>query len=192
MSNDVCSLAEFKEYLGTERSGTDTWLQSVLDAAVRAAGTACARRFVTASGSSSARVYVPEGDIVRPHDCVSVTSITENGSTVAASDYQLEPLNGITTAGASVPCSRIRKLGGWWYAYGREATVTVTADWGWTSFPDEVKQAVLMLGRDLVAGKSTNFGIAGFTEYAAVRARENVQVAALLRDYRRVESWGIG
>lgn len=191
MANDVATLPEFKDYLGTQLTANEDWLQDLLDAAVSGAGTYCQRRFVLASGTPSARVYVPEGDLVRPHDCVSITSITENGSTVASSEWQAEPLNGLTAAGVSVPYSRVRRLGGWWYAYGRQATISVEADWGWSDFPIDVKTAVLMLGKDLRSGRDTSFGIAAMTEYAAVRARQNLQVAALLRDFRRVESWGI-
>lgn len=193
MANDVVTLAEFESYIGTEVTANRPWMQSVLDAGVAAAGTHCQRQFAFATGSTSARVYVPEGDLVHVHDCVSVSSISENGSVVASSEYQLEPLNGITSAGVSVPYRRVRRLGGWWYAYGRQATVSVTADWGWpgTSFPDEIKQAVLMLARDVRSGRDASYGIAAMTEYAAIRARENVQVRGLLRDFRRVESWGI-
>lgn len=186
MANDVVQLHEFKEYIGTELAATDAWLQSVVDAAASGAGSHCHRRFALASGTPSARVYRPEYDLVYLHDFVSLTSITESaGGAVSLSDVQLEPLNGLTRVGASVPYTRARHLYRSWYIERRRATITATADWGWASFPDEVKQAVLMLGKDVRVGRDTSFGIAALTEYAAVRARENVQVAGLLWEFKR-------
>lgn len=185
MANDVADIAEFKEYLGTKRVGTDEWLQSILDAAVSGAGTHCHRRFALASGAPSARVYRPEYDLVYLHDFVSLSTIVETTGTVPSSDIQLEPLNGLTHAGAEVPYTRVRHLYRGWYRDRLRATITATADWGWASFPDEVKQAVLMLGKDIREGRDASFGIAALTDYAAIRARENTQVASLLFEFRR-------
>lgn len=185
MANDVVDLPDFEAYLGTDIPGNRVWLQNILDAAVSAAGTICHRRFTQASGTPTARVYRPEYDLVYLHDFVSLTSIVETTGAVAASDYQLEPLNGLTRSGVAVPYTRVRHLYRSWYRYGRMGTVTATADWGWASFPHELREAVLMLGKDIRVGRDRSFGIAELTEYAAVRARENTQVAGLLWEFKR-------
>jgi hypothetical protein len=188
------TLTEFKAYLGTDLSANDTYNQDVLDAAVSTVEHYCARPFAVA-GAATARVYVPQGSIVRFHDCTTVTSIAVNGSTVATTSYQLEPLNALSWSGQARPYEQARRIDGvcWYvgpYYYGN-ATVTVTATWGWTAIPDEVKQATLILGKDIAKNRDVAFGIAAFTEYAAIRVRENSTVAALLADFRRDETLGI-
>lgn len=186
MANDVVELDEFKTYLGTELVENDEWLQSIADAAVSGAGTHCHRRFVRATGSPTSRVYRPKYDLVYLHDFVSLTSVSEySGGAVSLGDVQLEPLNGLTKSGVAVPYTRARHLYRNWYCERRRATITAVADWGWASFPDEVKQAVLMLGKDIRMGRDASFGIVAMTDYAAIRARENVQVAGLLHEFKR-------
>jgi hypothetical protein len=187
------TLTEFKAYLGTDLSANDTYNQDVLDAAVSTVQHYCQRPFEVA-GAASARVYVPTRGIVRFHDCTTVTSIAENGSTVATTSYQLEPLNALSWSGQARPYEQARRIDGvCWYEgwYPGKATITVTATWGWSAIPDEVKSAVLILGKDIAKNRDVAFGIAAFTEYAAIRVRENSTVSALLADFRRDETLGI-
>jgi hypothetical protein len=187
------TITEFKAYLGTDLSANDNYNQDVLDAAVSTVQHYCQRPFDVA-GSATARVYVPHRGIVRFHDCTTVTSIAVNGSTVATTSYQLEPLNALSWSGQARPYEQARRVDGiCWYEgpYPGKATVTVTATWGWSAIPDEVKSAVLILGKDIAKNRDVAFGIAAFTEYAAIRVRENSTVAALLADFRRDETLGI-
>jgi hypothetical protein len=180
----IVNLSEFKTYLGTERVGDDNFLQSGLTAAIRGAGKATSRELVlvTESTVASARLYVPSDDVVRFHDAASVTSISNNGTAVSASVYQLEPVNGLSWSGEYRPYEQARMIaGGCFYRYGQKATVTVTAKWGWSAIPDEVKSAVLILAKDVVKNKDVSFGIAAFTEYAAIRRRS-----------RRTTGWARG
>lgn len=191
--SDVVTLPEFKDYLGTELTAKEPWLQELLDTATAAAGTYCQRQFVLAADTATVtRQYVPMGDTLRVHDFVGTATVTQGGATVPAAGYQLEPLNGLTAAGVSVPYEEIVLLNTCWSVTRSSPTISVLARWGWASFPSQVKQAVMMLAKDLRSARDTSYGIAGFTDYAGVRARENLQVSALLADFRRVESWGIG
>lgn len=186
----ILSLPELKVYLGTDRVDDDDFLEVSRVAAENAVQHACQRPFEVASDASD-RMYVPRLDRVRFHDCTSVTSITANDEAVSSDDYQLEPLNGLSWSGQARPYEQARLHSGCWYSDGERATITVTATWGWAAIPDEVKAATLIVAKDVVKNKDVSFGIAAFTEYAAIRVRENPTVGALLHSFRRVEAIGI-
>lgn len=189
---DILTVDQVGRYVGSELAGADAdLLSAALLAAERAVNHHCQRRFVVA-GTAVARLYVPDrADVLRIHDCTTVTAVTSDGSTVAAGDRQLEPVNALSWSGDARPYEQIRLLAGSWVCNSGEATVSVTATWGWAAIPAEVTEATKILVKDIVAARDTRFGIAGFTDFAGVRVRENPQVAELLRDLRRVESWGI-
>jgi len=144
-------------------------------------------RQVAVASTSSARVFVPESScLVRIDDCTSIVSVTNDGAAETASDYQLEPLNG-RSAGVVVPYDRIRLIGGSWHSNGMEATVSVTATWGWAAIPPRLTQAALMVAKERVLNRDVlKLGIAGFVDPVA---REIV--AETIAKYRRVEAWGI-
>lgn len=191
------TLTTFKAYIQNERTGTanDDRLQAALDAAHQGIDNWCARKFAVASGSS-ARVYrpAPGSRMLWVHDCTTITSVVEDGTTLASgTDFQPEPLNGITAAGESVPYDCLRRLGyqAWWYE-DDEPTVTVTASWGWAAIPSPVVEACKLLAKDIATAREVQFGdVAGFGEFGAVRIRSNPQVAALIAPYRRAEAVGI-
>jgi len=191
---DILTVEQVARYVGSELAGADTdLLTSALLAAERAIGRHCQRKFVVAGVTATARLYTPtRADVLRIHDCTTVTVVTNDGTTVAAGDRQLEPVNSLSWSGDARPYEQIRLLSGSWVRHSSgEATVSVTATWGWSAIPPEVTEATKILVKDLVAARDTRFGIAGFTDFAGVRVRENPQVVELLRDLRRVESWGI-
>lgn len=190
------ALSTFKAYLENQRSGTgnDDRLQAALDAAHQAIDNACARRFAIASGSS-ARVYRPGSTGSRElwiHDCTAISSVVEDGSALGATEYQAEPLNGLTWAGESVPYTCLRRTAGlaWWWDHD-EPTVTVTATWGWAAIPTPVVEACKILAKDIALTREVQFDVANFGEFGALRVRQNPQVNALLLPYRRAEAVGI-
>lgn len=191
---DVLTVEQVARYVGSELAGADAdLLSAALLAAEKAINHHCQRRFFVGA-ASSARLYVPSRSdgVLRIHDCSAVASVSNDGTAVTSTDYQLEPLNALSWSGDARPYEQIRLLSGSWARTTTgEATVSVTATWGWPAIPAEVTEATKIMVKDLVAARDTRFGIAGFTDFAGVRVRENTQVAELLRDLRRVESWGI-
>ena len=151
----------------------------------------CKRRFVVAT-SATPRVYAPRsGHILRIHDCTSITSVVNNGTTVAPADYQLEPLNGLTWSGEARPFEQIRLKSGSWSVDG-EATVTVTAAWGWAAIPPRIKHAALIVAKEIITNRDeVKFGLVGFSDVGGVSPRSNPIVTETINHYRRVESWGI-
>jgi hypothetical protein len=170
----------------------DEWIEAAADAAEATLDHACQRRFQVASGTS-ARVFVPsDSEVVRIHDAVSITSVSNNGSTVSLADYQLEPLNGLSQEGEARPYEQIRLTSGLWYIDQHRATITVTASWGWTAIPARIEQAALIIAKEIIVNRDeVKLGLIGFSDVGGVTARTNPIVRATIEQYRRVEAFGI-
>lgn len=182
------TLADFKTWLRNELGTTDdAMLQLGLDAAEVAVNEHCGRNFNAAS-TASARLFRPESlRLVTIDDCTTVTSVVENGATVAASGYQLEPLNGRRPSGLDVPFDRIRRIYGDWYMDGADevgrATISVTATWGWAATPPPVIEATKILAKDIISQRDTRNGVAAFGEFGSLRVRLNPYVEQLLAPF---------
>ncbi len=165
----------------------DEWIEAAIDAAEATLDQACQRRFVVAT-TATARVYVPNScDRLRIHDCTTVTAVSNDGTTVAGADYQLEPLNGLSWAGESRPYEEIVLKSGWWYVDGREATVSVTATWGWSAIPARIVQAALIVAKNVLLKRDEEkLQLIGLSD------RDSTIVNEAIAHYRRVEAWGIG
>jgi len=114
--------------------------------------------------------------------------------TLAATDYQLAPLN-------SQPCGlvthaiRIRAIGDYVFPTWQpqnvnhyEATVQVTGTWGWSAIPTAVEQAALLLTLRQYRRYDSPLGVAGFDEMGVVRVgRIDPDVQKLLAPFRRVK-----
>jgi hypothetical protein len=173
----------------------DEWFAAACDAAEAALDHSCQRRFEVADSTPSARAYVPHRDvsILRIHDAVEVTTVTENGTTVTPSRYQLEPVNGLTIAGEPRPYDQIRLLeADWWYTDFGRATISVTARWGWSAIPARIEQAALIIAKEIITNRDeVKLGLIGFSDVGGVVARTNPIVRETVAHYRRVESFGL-
>jgi hypothetical protein len=189
------TLDMFAEYTRDSAAATDAaQAAAALLAGEQMVDDFCQRTFVVA-GAASARVYTPAtsgSDILRIHDCTSITSVVEDGVTIPAGAYQAEPLNAIAQTGQARPYEQLRRLNSTWdWDYG-QASVTVTAAWGWAAVPDQVVAATLIIAKDVLQQRNNNSGVAGFGEYGAIRVRMNPLAINLLQPLRRVEALGIG
>jgi hypothetical protein len=185
---------QVKDYCRNERpTDDDEWLETAGNYAEQFLDTALQRRIAVADAVATARVYVPTScDRLRIHDATEVTVISNNGATIS-SNYQLEPLNGIDWAGEARPYEEIVLTSGTWYMDGARATVTVTAKWGWASIPDRIVQAALIVAKEIITNRDeVKLGLVGFSDVGGVVARTNPIVRDVVKDYRRVEAWGIG
>lgn len=184
---------EFSEYVRDQVATDDTVKQAALSSAEEMVNEFCQRSFAVA-GAASARSYSPQRDwceTLRIHDCTSITSVVENGSTLAASTYQAEPLNQLSWSGQSQPIDQLRRIGAsWYYRYGI-ASVVVTATWGWAATPAAVKDATKIIAKDILQQRNNNSGVAGFGEYGAIRVRMNPIAIDLLKPLQRSEAFGI-
>jgi hypothetical protein len=193
----LVDLDTFAAYLGTNIAADNSHLHAALLAAQQAVEAICGRTFDEPTNplpSATPRVYAPCGDVVWIDDLAVSTGIVvvEHGVTLAATDYQTEPLNQLGDDRRYRPISALRRVAGdyptGWETRGRVATVTVTSQyWGWTTTPDAIKQAVMIGAKDLVHQRETRFGVAGFGEFGVTRIRENPDVARICRPYMRHE-----
>lgn len=193
MSN--ISVATFRTWKNCPTEPSDAMIQLAIDAAEESVDVFCGRTFAVAAGATT-RTYTPDTDrssVLRIHDCTSVTTVVDDGSTLAASQYQLEPIGGRLANGETSPYTQIRLVDyAYWTFDAGKATVSVTGTFGWASLPHRYQNAVLILTADILDQRNLQNGVIGFTEYAGIRVRANPMVASLLRKLRRMESWGIG
>jgi hypothetical protein len=150
---------------------------------------ACQRRFEVAS-SASARTFrpIPGSNVLWLDDFTTLTSLVENGTTLTAADFVLEPLNNRTAAGETRPYNRAIRYTGTWYYDGPKPTVTVTAAWGWAAIPPGAIEACKVVAKAFLEGRDIRFGLAGFSEGGGVSERE---AKDFVRDYRAPQSWGL-
>lgn len=199
----IISASDLKTHLGISDTTDDTTLTTAASAACRAVQRWCGREFdATTTASASARTFRPSSPTLCITDDFWTTSalvvkyeLSDNGtwgSTLTLNtDFIVEPLNG-REDGISVPYRKIRTVS--WIFPVVETTfpsVQVTAAWGWSAIPDDVKLAALILGARIWKRKNSPEGVlGGFQDFGAVRisTRQDPDVVNLLSDYRRSET----
>lgn len=102
-------------------------------------------------------------------------------------DYQTEPLNGINQGQAGWPVTLIRAVrsqydpvwGG--IAYPKpytQALVMITARWGWTAVPANVRQAAIIQSLAVFKAVDVPFGATPFGETGVLRLKESLHPTA--------------
>lgn len=187
--------AGFTKYLNVTR-GADAPEDALILAALEAAQTAInddtGRTFTVPAPDAVAtprRYATQRSPLLFIGDCTSVTSVTVADTVWAAGDYQLEPLDNMSESGEYRPYSEIRARN-WWPDSHGWANVTVVRIPGWAQIPGPVVEACKILGKDVYANRDVSFGIAGITEFAGVRVRENETVVKLLAPYNLRTGFG--
>lgn len=200
ITNGYCTLNELKAALRIPVSDTvdDTLLELCVESASRDIDGTCERVFYQTAGAT--RVYVPtDSFLVETDDIVSITSLkTSSGGvnfdiTWSASDYQLEPLNGVS-GGLVSPATRIRAIGSYLFPVwepsnvnAQEATVQVTGTFGWSAVPVAIKQATIIQAQRHFKRYDSPLGIAGFSDLGAVTVRAvDPDVRALISPFKKV------
>jgi hypothetical protein len=189
----IAELDDIKSFVRTALSGVEDDINTnSLNAAIELINTDCNRQFVVA-GTATARIYTPNpsSSILRIHDCATITSVVENGTTLTAGvGYQAEPLNNLDGSGDYRPYDQLRRASGfsWYESSTGFASVTVTAAWGWTVIPARVVEAVKILTKDIIDHRDVKFGLAGVTDFGGVRTRQAAIISDLQRRLRREEA----
>lgn len=192
MATRYLTTAVFKTYLRSELTLEDTAYEAAINAAELWLDNKCQRRFEVAS-ATTARVFTPLSTSVLPiHDCTAVTSVVDNGTTmVAGTDYQLEPLNGLTNAGDATPYYKLRRLNGYWFSWNNKATTTVTATWGWAAIPLSIVEACKIVAKDFFEQRDVSHGVIGVSDAGGIGTRENRLVQDAIRQYSHPNTIGI-
>jgi hypothetical protein len=194
LTNAYCTLNQVKASLRIPASDTvdDALLTLAINAASRDIDQATERQFFSASAT---RIYTPRDSYITDiDDLVSLTTLKTStaadgifDTTWAATDYQLEPLNGIA-GGMAVPFDSIRAVGNFTYPIsGGEATVQVTGVFGFATVPVAIEQATVLLASRIFKRNDSPGGVMGFGDIGVVRvSRIDPDIDRLIMPYKKL------
>jgi hypothetical protein len=194
ITNGYATLAQVKAALRITDNVDDTLLEMAIESASRAIDEYTNRNFYNAG--TAVRYYAPNDSFnVTIDDLVSLTTLqtmNDNGDQVydttwTSTDYQLEPLNGVTD-GITQPYTNIRAIGNYTYlTLGGEATVKVTGVWGWSAVPIQVTQAAVIQSSRIYKRLDSPLGIiSGELGSMRVGSRIDPDVAQLIDGLRKI------
>jgi hypothetical protein len=193
ITNGYCSLQEIKAALRITDSIDDSLLETAVESASRLVDGFAGRNFY--SNGSATRYFTPEDRIVcEIDDLISLTRLEVSADldgvydqVWAATDYQLEPLNGRADGLTGWPATRIRAVGD--FVFGTnigEASVKVIGTWGWTAAPVAIKQATIIQGSRIFKRLDSPLGVLSAPDlgYIRVGTRLDPDVQQLVEPYR--------
>lgn len=203
VTNGYVDVATMREHYADSNSVIDAAIiERAIEAASRWIDRLCGRSFYL-EAATSVGVYRPDDPYLAwVHDIGTTTGLvvkTDPTGDYAWSetwtldtDFQLEPRNA-SRVGAGTTVQPYA----WWriVAIGRKTfpahkyrdTLQVTARYGWSDVPDDVREACILATAGLVDRKNSPNGIAGFGEYGSVRiSRQDPDVLRLLHPYVRM------
>jgi len=196
ITNGYTTLADVKAALRITDSVDDSLIEIAIESASREIDGYCNRVFYSTSGT---RVYQPQDAFVcHTDDIISITTLKTSdnaqsyNNTWATTDFQLEPLNGVS-GGIDSPATRIRAVGDYLFpvwsvtgTYTNFAPVQIVGVFGWSAVPVAVKQAAILLAMRQFKRYDSPLGVAGFGDLGAIRVgRVDPDVEALLMPFKK-------
>lgn len=198
ITDGYTTLQEVKDILRLTDSVDDSLLETCIESSSRQIDTHCERVFT--SGTAT-RVFAPQSSYMAEiDDLISLTSLKTSSDadgtfdiTWTSTDYQLEPLNGLS-GGSYSPYTSIRAVGDYLFPTvsfpnsDGEATIQVTGVFGYgTAVPTDVRQACNLLAIRQFKRYDSPLGVAGFGDIGVVRvSRVDPDIEALLGPYRKI------
>jgi hypothetical protein len=178
---------------------TDTALGFAIAAASRSVDQHTGRQFGQVS-APEARYYTPRWDtagrvwVVEVDDLMTSVGLVVSGDTADDGEYAdhidevaLRPVN---AAAKGRPWTHLRvHPTSTAQPVGRDSSVEVVAQWGWTAVPDAVKEATLLQASRILSRRNSPHGIAGSPEAGSetrLLAKVDPDVAVALRPFCRV------
>jgi len=193
IENGYCSLAQVKASARITDNVDDDLLELAVEAASREIDQACERNFYNAG--TATRIFAARDSFVcEIDDLVSLTSLKTDPEgdgnytvTWTATDYNLEPLNGIS-GGIPQPFNQIRARDTYLFPLENgEPLVQVTGTWGWSSVPKAIEQATVILASRIYKRNDSPLGVAGFGDIGVIRVGKlDPDVEALIHPFRKV------
>ena len=197
--NGYCTLAQVKAALRITDNTDDVLIEGSIEAGSRLIDGYTLRNFYQ-SGTVS-RLFTAPDPLYCPIDDLAGTAITiqtssqANGTfdvTFAASDYQLEPLNG-NLDGIAWAYDRIRAVGDYAFpmisaSLGEQALVKVTGVFGWPAVPKAIEQATILQAARHFKRYDSPLGVAGFGDFGVVRVSRflDADVQMLVDPYKKM------
>lgn len=193
ITNGYCTLSEVKASARITDTVDDALLELAVESASRLIDTYTQRNFF--NNGTAVRLFVPQDSyLTEIDDLITLTTLETSdgdnfGTTWAAKDYQLEPLNGRVDGITGHPATRIRAIDDFLFnVLEGEATVRITGIWGWSAIPTAVKQATVIQAARIFKRNDSPLGIAGFGDMGAIRVGTQLDpdVKQLIESYRKV------
>jgi hypothetical protein len=202
ITNGYCTLAQVKAALRITDSTDDTLLEGSVESASRLIDGYAMRSFYNAG--TAVRVFSTNDSLYVQTDDMAGTAVTIETSTLgdgvwdvtfAATDYQLEPLNG-TLDGITWAYDRVRAVGDYVFPTTSvlqgegQALVRVTAVWGWPAIPKAIETATIIQATRIFKRFDSPLGVAGFGDFGAVRVSRflDPDVEQLVQPYRKMRN----
>jgi hypothetical protein len=200
ISNGYATLADVKAALRIPSNDTvdDSLLEISIEAASRQIDGFCERVFTQ---STATRIYRPTDVFtVDIDDLQSITFLKTDSdgsgvfsTTWSATDYQLNPLNGIS-GGIRSPYTQIRAVGQYLFPIyepqnvnSNEASVQIQGVWGFSTIPTAIKQATIILSMRQFKRYDSPTGVMGFGDLGVMRVGAvDPDIQALLMPFRRM------
>lgn len=198
---DYCTSAELKSYTRIDDNVDDAQIALAISAASRTVDRYANRQFGLVA-VPEARYYTAEYNrdlcrwTVSVDDLMTVTGLLVNADlqddgtySDTIDEYALRPVN---AAPKGRPWTRIVvHPTSTSQPNSKDAAVEVTARYGWTTVPDQVKQATLLQATRILERRNSPYGIAGSPDTGSelrLLAKLDVDVAVILGPY--VRQWG--
>jgi hypothetical protein len=178
ITNGYCTLAEVKAASRFTTNEYDTMLENLIEGASRRIDGHCGRFFYQVPNTAISFFATSEFVCALPDMASSnITVKTDEDSdgvfetTWTAAQYRLEPLDAVLQ---SRPYNRIATTGLRTFpmpTYPRLPALQITATWGWSAVPEDVREACILLSMRMFSRHNSALGVAGFGDMGAVTVR---------------------
>lgn len=191
---DLCTVEQYKAWAGITDGADDQVIDWACGAASAMIRGWCGRSFhIETNQSATARYFHPLSNVLcMIDDAHTVTTVETDDADSGAwgtswtvtTDYILEPYSGVGPTGLTGwPYTKIVAVGSRTFPYVGRPAVKVTAKWGWSTLPDDVFTAQLMLVTEVTKSKSGGYEVfAADAQFQPIR--RNVVIRDMLQPYR--------
>lgn len=190
-----CTVEMLKSRTGISDTLDDAEIHGACRAVSRWIDKYCNRVFYRRTATLT---FEPDGwYVLDVPDLVSVTTLKTDSAgdgtyetTWTTSDYQLLPQNAASEHEPR-PYTQVKAIGDYTFptpsaaSTARTDLVQIAGVWGWPAVPEPVAEAARILAGDYLKLGSMAFGVAGYGDYGAVRARMSSPAMSMLAPYRR-------
>ena len=192
ISNGYCTLNEVKAALRITDNTDDTLLENAIEGASRRIDGYCGRRFYQQNATLS--LYAIDSyTLPTQDDLYSVTTLKTDDdgdgsyetTWTAGVDYQVEPLDAVITG---QPIRTITAIGGKTFplfSLPALPSAQIVGVWGWSSIPDDVREACVLLAMRGFARYNAALGVVGFADMAIQVRAIDPDVRDFLNPYRK-------
>lgn len=192
ISNGYCTLNEVKAALRITDNTDDTLLENAIEGASRRIDGYCGRRFYQQNATLS--LYAIDSyTLPTQDDLYSVTTLKTDDdgdgsfetTWTTGVDYQVEPLDAVITG---QPIRTITAIGGKTFplfSLPALPSAQIVGVWGWSSIPDDVREACVLLAMRGFARYNAALGVVGFADMAIQVRAIDPDVRDFLNPYRK-------